>query len=344
MDMSNKMNNSDNVNLANINLANINSAKMIRIKYKISDIMMCREVNQVIPAELIEYMSNDYKCSMDALNELEKIMDETTRYHSSGIDPNDMQIKSKIRENLNKVNVNNYSMILDELKSISYKNCMHFVMLATEIITKCMNDSIVSRDIGNVTDEYKSPSELYISIAQEFSQTYIIENGKANKFKTIMASECKQYFDKFTIGNDKMDSNNMNRVTSFKGFMNMIGLMYAMNMLKIDTIINNCIIPVTNIVIGLKLSADETDNFYTGLHVLLQRLNMNFKKLEKKPNPNPSASNAAKEDSIKLATVLETVFNKIIESYEKSSDPKQRPIRLISYRNLKNLKDNLCVL
>jgi len=208
--------------------------------------------------------------------ELIKPMDDITKSHSHGINPNDITLKSMIRENLNKLVQGNYQTILEELKSLNYTCENHFALLASEIIMKSMSDPLACKGIETKQGQ-KSPSEMYVEIAREFSNFMIKNNETVIKFKTVLLSECRLHFDKFTDKNEKMDHNNPMKVPNYKGFMNMMGLLYNIGLIP-HTIIDKCFNKISSLVLDTSLSSEECDNYYSGYERLMNRILTRFEK------------------------------------------------------------------
>lgn len=246
----------------------------VLIKYNIEEIFSCMDDNILLPRELEKYCTHKFKKNRIILDDLKISMDEITKSYFKGIDPNDISFKNIIRENLNKINNNNYLNILEELKSLNYSSDNHFLLLVSELILKSMNDVLASKGIDN--KDTKTPSEIYMSIANEFSGFCVKDsNNNDINFKNILIKECQRFFKKFTDKNTSMDKNNPHRVSNYKGFMNMIGILYTYNILSKE-IIEKCFNKISNLILKSNLSQDECDNYYNGYERLLNRLLHHF--------------------------------------------------------------------
>lgn len=247
----------------------------VSIKYNIDEIFACRDENCLMPRELEEYCNNRYKSQMIILAELVKPMDDVTKSHSHGVNPNDISLKNTIRDNLNKVSHSNYKIILEELKSLNYTCENHFAMLASELIVKSMNDVLACRGVEASKKDQKTGSEIYTSIAAEFTNYSIKEGNNTIRFKAVLVKECKSYFDKLTDKKERMDQNNPHRVSNYKGFMNMIGLMYANGLFPKD-IVQVCSDKIINLIVKSGLPQDDCDNYYAGYERLMNRVLCHF--------------------------------------------------------------------
>jgi len=187
-------------------------------------------------------------------------------------------LKNMIRDNLFKINNNNYDAILEELKSLNYTCEKHFELLASELIIKSMNDAMACKGIESAKATQKTPSEIYMSIALEFSNYLIKQNNKPIKFKTVLSKDCESYFTRLTNSQERMDQNNPHRVSNYKGFMNMIGLMYIYKLFPKD-IVKVCFNKILKLILDGGLSQDECDNYYSGYERLMNRILTHFEKV-----------------------------------------------------------------
>lgn len=249
----------------------------VLIKYNIDQIFACREANCIISKELMEYCSHLEKSQLSILTDLIKPMDDVTKSHSHGINPNDITLKNVIRENLNKLNNKNSALICSELKSLNYCNENHFGLLASELIIKSMNDPMASKGYEVSKTGQKTPSELYMDVAKELSNFFTEKDGKEIKFKTVMSKECQQYFNKLTNKNESMDKNNPHKVSNYKGFMNMMGLMYSYGLFPKE-IIKVCFNKIVLLILDAQLPQEECDNYYSGYERLMNRILSHFER------------------------------------------------------------------
>src|SRR5205814_9313481 len=102
--------------------------------------------------------------------------------------------------------------------------------------------------------------------------SYVIKNGTSIvKFKSVMTRECQLYFDKLTDKKESMDQNNPHRVSNYKGFMNMIGLMYSNGLFPKD-IVKMCFNKIIRLILDSGLPHDDCDNYYSGYERLMNRV------------------------------------------------------------------------
>lgn len=264
--------------LEDINTSNMEKHKQsVSIKYNIDEILACMDANAVMPKELEKYCNHNKKVHISALKELSKPMDDITKSHSYGINPDDITLKSSIRDNLNKINNNNFSAIMTELEKLIYTCENHFILLADELIIKCMNDVMACKGIESSKNGHMTPSELYVNVIKKFSLLCIQDGTILVKFKNVLTKECYEYFEKMTNTKEKMDQNNPHRVSNYKGFMNMMGLLYTNGVFPAG-VIKVCLNKIIKIILDSGLSQDECDNYYSGYERLVSRILIHFEK------------------------------------------------------------------
>lgn len=300
----------------------------VSIKYTIEQLFACKDANCLMPKELEQYCNNRYKSNMLILNELIKPMDDITKSHSHGVNPNDITLMNMIRDNLNKVNHANYDVILKELSSLHYSSANHYAMLASELIVKSMNDVLACKGMDNSKREQKTTSEIYMSIASEFSGYYIKQGETTIKFKNVLTKECQKHFDILTDKNERMDQNNPHRVSNYRGFMNMIGLMYTYGLFTKD-IVKACFNRIVRLITESGLPHDDCDNYYSGYERLMNRV---LKHFEKTPIQKHMV-----DEFILVKEILREMNEKISKACDDEKKPKStdktssaRPLRMFS--------------
>lgn len=294
----------------------------ILIKYNIDQIFSCQEHNKYISSELLPYCLNTDNHEKKILNDLMKTMDDVTKSHSRGINPNDIVMKQKIRECLNKLSVKNYNDILSELAGLKYTDEHHFVLLIEELMTKSMNDAMSTKSLDPKVGQ-KSLSELYVNIAKEMS-SFVIEKGtQTYQFKSILNQECKKWFNHLTDKSERLDNNNPGIVSNYKGLMNMFGLMYAMNLFPASNI-KVCLNRILDRIIEKNdlIDSDERDNYYLGSERLIHRILCYY---QKHVDESTVTSNIA--ESYKLIYGIINDFN---ERITVACKQEQKPIKRYS--------------
>lgn len=304
-------------------------AKEVLIRYNIEDIFNCRKDNNLMTNGLEEYCNNNYNYDKIYLEELFNVMDDITKSHLQGINPNDIALKNTIRDNLNKINNNNYVLILENLKTLNYSSENHFRLLATEIIMKCMNDVLACKGI-DTTRQNKTPSEIYIDVASEFS-VYFIKNDDDEeiKFRDILMSECEKFFKTFTNKSDSMDQHNPHRVSNYKGLLNMLGLMYSNNLLPCK-IICSCLGKITRLILDKKIKQEECDNYYSGYERLINRLLCYYENYDESYD---------KDDFKKIKAYIKKTNNKILEACNSDNKPLRVFSIIVHKKNIKRYEN-----
>lgn len=259
------------------------------LTYTMAEIFGCRADNMVLPKELEQYCQDKYKRNQSQYEQqLINAMVDIAKSLNTGVNPNDMAIMNIIRGTLNKLTQNNYPEILAQLKLVKYNSQQHFLMLANELIVKAMNDIIAIKGLETNKNQM-TPSEIYVNILLEFSN-YFIEGEKdtknekkeIHKFKNIVAILCQKYFKDFTDSKLKMDQNNQHRVNNYKGYMNLLGLLFAKKCFK-QEIIFKCLTKVCSIIVDGGLVSEECDNYFTGFERLSSQVLGKFEKMIDRP-------------------------------------------------------------
>ncbi len=309
----------------------------VLIRYNIPEIYACRDVNTVLCKELEQYCYHKYKNPKSMIEtELMKEINEITTSLSQGINPNDITLKSTIRDNLNKISHNNYKDILEVLKSLNYSSENHFFLLATELIIKSMNDIMACKGVESTKGQL-TPSEIYVSIAVEFSNFFIKEGEEVVKFKTVLATTCQKYFKEFVDKEMSMDQNNPHRVSNYKGFMNMIGLMFYNNLFPLQIILK-CFSRIANLILNNDLSQEECDNYYSGYERLLNQILNKYENIVPKIDKTSEQFKNDKADFVKIYTYMKTLNADISSSTEKPKPSIRKFSLMVHQKNINRLE------
>jgi len=251
----------------------------VTIRYDIPKIFACRQVNNVFPKELKDYCVHGYRTTKSPHEQiLVKIMTDITNSLTIGVNPNDTTMMNVIRGELNKINNINYNDVLHVLKGLNYTCENHFAMLANELVLKSMNDVLAVKGFESNKNQI-SPSEIYVNVCLEFSELYIEDSDNSILFLKVLVKICHKHFHDFTDSLLKMDQNNQHRVNNYKGFMNMIGLLYVNKCFHQDIVIK-CFDKITRIITESTLPQEELDNYYSGYERLMNQVMNRFEKLE----------------------------------------------------------------
>jgi len=194
----------------------------------------------------------------------------------NNIDPNDILLKTTIRDILNKICIGNYDSAIENLKSLKYMNSNHFTILAREIIDRSMNDPVAYKGFTpSKSDNYIS--NINASAAKEFTQFCIKteDNDETIKFRDVLTSLCRSQYMDFMTETKKLDANNKHRSDNYKGFMNLIGLLYTKNILNTKIIIT-CLLGIKKLIFESDWTEVECENLYAGYERLCIQLIFNI--------------------------------------------------------------------
>jgi len=108
-----------------------------------------------------------------------------------------------------------------------------------------------------------------------------------------------------------MDQNNPHRVSNYRGFMNMIGLMYSYGLFTKD-IIKTCFNRIIRLILKEKLPHDDCDNYYSGYERLMNRV---LKHFEKTPIQKHMI-----DEFMSIKDMLKEMNDKIIEACEDKNE------------------------
>jgi hypothetical protein len=289
-------------------------------------ILKYKNINDVLPVELEQYCLANNSYPMSIREEFGQDLVDITTSVLNGIDPNDILLKTNIRDLLNKISSNNYSEYINKLKNIKYENEHHFTILAQEIVDRSMNDPVASNGFTPTkNDTYIS--DINADIAKEFCQLSINTDDVDTevRFKKILTSICHKQFFEFIDENKKLDLNNKHRVDNFKGFMNLLGLLSNRGILS-SKIIVSCLFNTKKLIYESDWSSQESENLFSGYSRLVAQLIHNFE--------------ATKCKNEGLLTAVIKVTEPI--STDNEANKKLRMMSMISYQSmmekLKSLK------
>ena len=290
----------------------------VLVRHDMKKLMEYKQINDVLPFELERYCFVNNSQPLDIRSEFQQDLINITTSVLNGIDPNDILLKTNIRDLLNKISSNNYSEYIDKLKNIKYENQHHFTMLVQEIIDRSMNDPVAfSGFTPTKSDTYIS--DINANIAKEFCQLSIKspDSGEDIAFKKILTSMCQKQFVEFIDVNKKLDLNNKHRVDNFKGFMNLLGLLANRGILS-SKIIVICLHEIKSLIYKSDWGCQESENLFTGYNRLMSQLMHNFEMTK-----------------CKNTDLLEAVI-KVTETIaiENESNKKLRMMPMISYQSM----------
>jgi hypothetical protein len=290
----------------------------VLVRHDMKKIMEYKTINDVLPFELERYCLSNNAQPLEIRSEFQQDLVNITTSVLNGIDPNDILLKTNIRDLLNKISSNNYNEYIDKLKNIKYENANHFTMLVNEIIDRSMNDPVAcSGFTPTKSDTYIS--DINADIAKDFCQLSVkqVDNGEDVAFKKILTSMCQKQFVEFIDINKKLDLNNKHRVDNFKGFMNLLGLLANRGILS-SKIVVICLHEIKSLIYKSDWSCQESENLFTGYTRLVSQLIYNFE-----------ATKCKNADLLEaVIKVTDTIFA------ENEANKKLRMMPMIAYQSM----------
>jgi hypothetical protein len=245
----------------------------INISYNLDEFLKYKELNMMFPSNLKSYC-NELGGNIYFRDTLLKETGNIIESFLNGRNPNDIIFKNNIIENLNKVNQRNYIQILENLKLLEYSKAEHFITFTTDIINRAMTDVVGVKGI-ELPNGQQSLTDIYINIILEFFPLQLTENGKEVKFSTIFLDLCRKYFDDFTDPLKLLDENNSYRVDNFKGFTNLLGLLFVKGLVNAK-VIYMCLSKLRDLIFNTSWSQTESTNAYDGYRKILYHIIVNF--------------------------------------------------------------------
>lgn len=235
------------------------------LRYYYDDFNKFKNVNDMMPEELQKHCINNNNINVKIRDEFSHEIIEIIDAMMKGVNPNNIIIKNTIREYLNKLTKDNYKVIIEQLEQIQYNDDI-MTTLATELIVRSMNDYISAK--GFESDNETTFSDINTDIIVIFSKK-TTDNEKV--FGNIIRDLCKNYFDDFINPNKSLDNNNLYRVDNFKGFMNMIGLLYNKKIIG-QKVILYCLTSLCELMLNGTKTIDEVHNIFLAYERLVNQL------------------------------------------------------------------------
>ena len=297
----------------------------VLVRYDIKEFMGYKNQNDILPVELEQYCLTNNTNVLTIREEFETDIENIVTSILNGIDPNDILLKTTIRDILNKISFNNYEESLIRLKKIKYTNQNHFCILAQDIIDRSMNDPVACKGFNPSCDD-TFISDVNANVAKEFCQFCIEEGDNEDettdkiRFKNTLTGLCQKQYVEFMDESKKLDINNKHRVDNYKGFMNFIGLLYNRNILS-GKIIIVCLLGIKKLIFESDWSESESENLFSGYDRLASQLIFNLTQTKGKDADMLSA----------LIKITEAIGS------ENEKNTKLRRIPMLTHENL--LKD-----
>ena len=94
----------------------------VNISYNLDEFMNYKEINNVLPEELKTYCLSINNIPLNIRSELLFEMKNINKSILSGSDPNDIILKTEIRDNLNKISKTNFDEYIEKLVNLNFSN------------------------------------------------------------------------------------------------------------------------------------------------------------------------------------------------------------------------------
>lgn len=231
------------------------------IRYNFEEFSKFKEINDVMPQELQKHCIINNNCNIKIRDEFKEELIVVIDAMMKGMNPNNIMVKNTIREHLNKLTKENYSIILEQLETIQYTTDI-LTTLATELIIRSMNDYVSAKGFENNNE---------ITFTDIYTDIIVIFTNKNDKFGNIIRNLSKNYFDDFIDPTNSLDKNNLYRVDNFKGFMNLIGLLYRKKIMG-GKVINYCLNSLQALILNEKKTIEEVQNIFMAYERLLNQI------------------------------------------------------------------------
>ncbi len=294
----------------------------INISYSLKDFMSFKDSNMYLPIN-IKPLCNDLGGTLMIRDVILREVASVIETFTSGKNPNDIVFKNSIIEYLNKINQKNYTVIIEQLKKLSFSKYEHFATLSLDILQRAMTEATAIKGI-DMPDGCVSLSEIYADVVVEFSQLLIKDDDKEIKFITIFMDLCQKYFNDFTDPIKPLDSNNQYRVDNYKGYMNFLSILFEKGIVS-PKIIYFCVNKLKELMFTPqweKLGQNECENSYEGYRRILYKvIRIHTKK------------QLTDSDKIYLKSLLD-IHNSIKVHNEKLN--KLRKFTMMAHRDLEN--------
>ena len=242
----------------------------VLVRYNLDDFLNHKHINEVLPIELEQYCltnnSNKLVIREDFIRDMSDIV--VSAFH--GINPNDILLKTTIRDYMNKICQSNYDEYLEKLQSIKYLNKNHLCILAQDLIDRSMNDLISCKGFDPAKGDIYI-SDINANIAEEFCKFFIKTDDENTKFKNVISELCQKQFVDFMNPNKLLDSNNRHRVDNFKGFMNFIGLLHNRGIIS-KKVILICLAGMKKLIFQSDWGEIECNNVFSGFDRLMNQI------------------------------------------------------------------------
>lgn len=252
-----------------------------RTSYKLTELLAYKNINNMMPQQLVSFCIPDYGSSSTELINFGDQVQDIINIITTGDNPNDVVFRNTIKFYINTLSHTNYLEYLEKISELNFtskSNVHHFI---NELLLCSMRCPISYKGF-NLSDinPHKSVPEVCADIVKYFYQNPI-KVDEDIKFKSEFLSLCHQYFTNFMDSTKLMDENNAHNADNYKGFMTVMGLLYARSLIPHGAIIQ-CINDIRNAVFVSKSeynnkkvstrTATECANLYKGYEHLINHI------------------------------------------------------------------------
>lgn len=217
-------------------------AKQGAISYQYDELMMFKDINNVLPQRLVPYcVHNTTKEKYPTINMLDDQLKNIITSITKGDDPNNVILRTYIKFYVNTIHQGTYDEYLEKLKKLDYSSKENVHFLLSELIMCASRCAISVKGFSFQEDnKHKTIPEICADVTKEFSGIIIKTDTEEISFHSELVKMCQQYFLNYVDLNRSLDENNENTVENYKGFMTFMGLLYSKGVIGIS-IVGNCI-------------------------------------------------------------------------------------------------------
>jgi hypothetical protein len=210
------------------------------LSYQYDEFVKYKQINNILPQHLVPFCSHE--TSKDVYPDISVFGETLNNIISSitmGADPNNSILKNRIKIYVGMVHQGNYEEYLLKLQEQSYfsKENIHFLL--TELII-CAASFPISIKGFQEDPKHKSVPEVCADILKQFIKRVETIDDKQYSFHNELMKLCQQFFSDFVDLNKSLDENNLHTAEGYFGFMTVMGLLYARNIIG-NRVVTDCL-------------------------------------------------------------------------------------------------------
>lgn len=216
--------------------------------YKFDELSKYQKSNIYIIPELSQFCVNVDLHHTLKLSNYNSIMNDIITSFNTGCNSNNMLFRNDVKTFINIINQNNYDEYINKLKKLNYTSVADVDYLFTELIMCAIRCPIAVKGFTFQEDsKYKSIPEICADAIKYFSLIEIETESITLNFKGQIMKICQRMFAEFIDPSKSLDEHNENTADNYKGFMTLIGLLYARGLLS-PKIILDCLIKIKKLI------------------------------------------------------------------------------------------------